>query len=668
MPLTKAQRDRLAKSPNIPIDTVINYIQKGEIELSEIKDPNRRALIEQRIASMPNPIEQQQWEDIKRAYDSPAQDRRDLITIIDKYIDTWVTSRPEGNHVDEAKNMKAGIIDQLSAAEQKEWEALDVFSKKSMLEYLKKYPETCHLSEIDDNYWGLASAGNNIDDIKDYLLHFQNGRHVNDANTLIDNIIWGKVNKNNIVSLNDFISNYPQSAHIGEAKELIDDIDWASVNIETVKSLNDYIDKHPQGKHVKEARDLLNALSDWLEVKRRRNIIEVNDYIKLYPECPYIRPARLLLLELKENELSKMKDAPQSYDILSLKKLLEEEIFTQDDLMNEGVVTRSVLNTILNTDPYEDLPDINKAIEESHADCKPDFTDVFFFGIPSTGKTCVLMGLSRSNHLDINLASGGGDYAAALQQYTYVGITVPRTPGNFVTTLESKIMGKPGGKGKGDEAIHNVNLVEMSGEEFAYQIAHNIQHEFSFEDMGTGATALLSNGNRKVFFLIIDPTADKVKIKRNVATGEVDEETGDYIYITQTIHVDQRQTLKKMVDIMAHPSNSEIMKNVDAIHFIMTKADRLGETYERAEKANMIFKDKYLHIIQPLIELSRTYSINVNYDYSPKLYTFSLGTFYIGGIYEYEERDSNELVKAIREATWGVKKQSLWDKIKAFVN
>ena len=111
------------------------------------------------------------------------------------------------------------------------------------------------------------------------------------------------------------------------------------------------------------------------------------------------------------------------------------------------------------------------------------------------------------------------------------------------------------------------------------------------------------------------------------------------------------------------------MKKVDAIHIIMTKADTLGGFGEREVAARNIFDNQYGHsILKPLVELSKEYNINAHTDFRPKLYTFSLGTFYVGSLYEYDPTDSNRLVKAIRNSTRGTKKKSWWDRLKEMVN
>ena len=123
-----------------------------------------------------------------------------------------------------------------------------------------------------------------------------------------------------------------------------------------------------------------------------------------------------------------------------------------------------------------------------------------------------------------------------------------------------------------------------------------------------------------------------------------------------------------MVDLFAAPENAQIMRNVDSIHIIVTKADTLGDETTRDEKAYELFMGRYSSIIRPLQNLCDKYGINIATNGFPKLYTFSLGQFYVGGVYQYDETDANKLINVIKGNVWGEKKPSFLDKVRAIVN
>ncbi|MBQ4063462.1 MAG: hypothetical protein IJC92_04200 [Bacteroidaceae bacterium] len=344
-------------------------------------------------------------------------------------------------------------------------------------------------------------------------------------------------------------------------------------------------------------------------------------------------------------------------------KLIDEGVITERDLIEGKLATPKVLDTLKNYEcSRRFLPDLRSAMENSSAECKPGYTDVYFFGMPGAGKTSILMGLASCESLNVSLITSGGMYAEALQQYTDVGITGPCTPRTFVCTLDAKIRSKAT-----PNIVHKINLVEMSGQELSYMIANNEDHITSFEKMGSGATELLKNDNRKVFFLIIDPTANILRINREKEIGK--DAQGKPITGLEYCIVNQRTILQKMVNLMESPQNREIMRKVDGIHIIMTKADTLGDAEEREEKALKIFQDKYSgDILEAMVDLCKEHNINAQNNFQPKLYTFSLGSFYLGGLFEYDPADSDHLVEAIEETIQSRKNKSWWNRIKRIFN
>ncbi len=589
------KRQVIQREPSLSAEKMLEYIQRYE-NLSLADFPNmdgaKRKYIQDKLNSVPNPSEQNEWKAIESMLGTASEQ---LLKALEDYIRNWESTRPADNHVDQANNeaerVRGLLEEQQRQVEENDWNLVDILDFYSLTAHLTKYPHTVHRNEIDENIWSL-------------------------------------------------------------------------VNREDVQAIQNYLSLFPNGMHAVEARDILSAIVEWNTAKNTYDILIINNYIKAHPTSPFLQQAQLLLMSMKQHEISEMRTNPNGYEVSFLLRLINEGVFTDNELIMAKVMTGDILETLRKGDYLADLPDIKKAIAESTPECKEDYTDVYFFGVPSTGKTCVLMGLSCSSALNINLASGGGDYAAALQQFTDMGVTVPRTPGTFVATLEAEIHND-----QDDTIEHHVNLVEMSGEEFAFSIANNPEHIYSFEDMGgKGAPALLQNNNRKVFFLIIDPTANIVRINREIDDG-YDENTGQKLTHLEECVVNQQIVITKMVALFKDKSNSDIMDKVDSIHIVMTKSDMLGNPVEREEKAYKIFKEKYeSKILKPLIKLCQEHNINSNTNFCPKLYTFSLGTFYVGGLYNYEQTDSNRLVTAIQNATSSVREKSFWEKLKEKLN
>ena len=562
-------------------------------------------------------------------------------------------------NMDESKRQY--IIQQLSsqpnAQEQAEWEKIASVKDSFRNEITTAEVLRDSLQSYINKWKQDEPVGNHVDEatklyvvVDDFILEYWRK---------IEENAWNSLDINNNNALREYLKKYPQSSHKAE----IDDLYWENINKEILKDVEEYINNPIFTLHKKDAELVKKALIEWIRVKESNDIFVVFYYLKNNLNSPFIEQAQYLLLELKQNEIRKMQTAPNAYVVGTLLRFINEGIFTKYELISQDVLTDGVFNTISDSDIMDGLPDIQQAIDSSVPECKDGYTDVYFFGIPSTGKTCILMGLSRAASLHINLAHGGGDYADALQQFIDAGLTVPQTKMGFAATLEATINDRQ------SNSQHKINLIEMAGEDFAKKIAGNQEHIYDFDSMGTGVTDLLKNNNKKVFFLIIDPTTNVINYKRKDIVG-YDEETGDPIYDLIQIRCNQQNLITKMVDLFAYEGNAEIMKKVDSIHVIVTKADLLGaDTMERDDRALQIFKTKYgNNILDPLIDLCKEYNINVQYNYHPKLYTFSLGKFYVGGVYEYDPTDSNKLVNAIKNSTGTIKKKTLWDKVKEKVN
>ena len=82
---------------------------------------------------------------------------------------------------------------------------------------------------------------------------------------------------------------------------------------------------------------------------------------------------------------------------------------------------------------------------------------------------------------------------------------------------------------------------------------------------------------------------------------------------------------------------------------------RDGDT-EREDEAYQRFMDQHQNIIRPLIDLCQANGINRDTNGQPMLYTFSLGRFYVGGVYQYDPTDANKLVEVLRKCTTSSRK------------
>lgn len=470
---------------------------------------------------------------------------------------------------------------------------------------------------------------------------------------------WLNLERGKYNALQAYRSRYPNSVHMSE----LDDLMWACTQqIINHNSLSRYLNDWPMGNHAAEANQALSEIQGWENVKRNGDLFEVADYMNMHPTTPFINEVRSVYYTLRDESLSKMKETPSKYSKDDVTRMINSGIFSLWDLKNEELITDESWETLqLDRDEFPQLSDYQ--VSDPNLQAPADCTDIYLFGTPGTGKTCLLMGLTGANGhgYTLNMKAAGGPYASALQQYVQAGITPGSTFGSFVTTINGQV--SETGK-RGRVLSHRINLVEMSGEEFALRIAEG--QGVSLADMGTGATNLLQNDNRKVFFIIVDASDDRIKVETEDFVRDVE---GNIIDVRlRKRYISQLDILNKFMSLFELPENQEIMSKVDAIHFIVTKADILGNTYERKEKARDLLLSRYRGPVEQLkTYCRRTKRVNYSTSYSPQVFTFSLGKFYIGDVFSFDHTETLQIIDAIRAVTGSVKETTWLDRLKAAI-
>lgn len=386
---------------------------------------------------------------------------------------------------------------------------------------------------------------------------------------------------------------------------------------------------------------------EWDIIRQRRDLNEVAIYRAANLDAVNREEIDKLYNQLKEEELQVLKLDPARCSRQCVEELVSLGVFTYDDFAREGLVTReSWAKLNINHEYLPDITEIQKGATQQPA---PEGRDIYFLGMPSSGKSSLLMGICASNGqgYTLDMRSNGGPYAAALRQYTMAGLVPGRTLGKFVTTINGEIIDESRSHAK----TIPINLVEMSGEEFALRIAES--QETSIANMGTGVTNLMRNDNRKIFFIVVDASRPMVKV--SYLDREIDEE-GEIIKHVRSRYISQLDVLDKFIALIGMPENKEIMNRVDAIHFIVTKTDSMVGDDDAQTMARDLVNTQYLSVIERLKSYCRsTKRINRQYDFEPEILTYSLGHFYLGDVFDYDSTDTLKIIDAIREASSGKK-------------
>lgn len=513
---------------------------------------------------------------------------------------------------------------------------------------------------------------NKLQLVMSYISKFYNAPKIGEAKKLQDTLNqkmnglreqhdWDKLDKTNYVSLLNYKLQYPQSVHNTELDELM----WKCTEGTSTEQLNRYLrDWRQEGRHVNDAERILEAINDWgggIDPKWN-DIFQLKKFLDTNSSFPLISEVRAKYNMMRNNLQSDMLAHAEKYSKNDLDELLRAGVFSNQDFVAVGISGGTVVD-------LKQLPDLEQFAAHPNFEAKPGCTDIYLFGVPGTGKTCLLMGLTgaEGSGYTINFREKGGPYASALKQYVDSGVTPKSTPGKYVTTIKSVIEEERMVRNREVFLNHHINFVEMSGEEFAHKIANSDEKSVKLSDMGDGTRDLLRNSNRKVFFIIIDPTVDTIEFKFNKYDKD---ENGNIVGVRPvTEYINQLSCISKFVDLFEADENKEFMKKVDGIHFIVTKADTLGGDDEiRKRNARDLMIRKYEGPVRKLIGYCRrTKRVNYATDFCPMVYPFSLGRFFVGGSFKYDNRSTKKIINVIRYNTAAKIEESFIDKIRDFL-
>lgn len=395
-----------------------------------------------------------------------------------------------------------------------------------------------------------------------------------------------------------------------------------------------------------EPKDAQFHLAEWERAKARDDIFEVKRYIYEHPDAPaeVLDDAKGCLGRMKQAEVAAMEADPSGYDRRRFFALINLGIITVDELVERGLTTQEAFKAAMERDEFLRCNPIPWSANElvPNMECGDDVTDVILLGMPSAGKTCVLMGLLGSGKYDWNNAIADGKYGYILSTYRDNHLLPGRTHDNQFASIHGTVTDSKGGK-------HRVNLIELSGVQFLGKVAVDPDKEMTLENMvGSVAAELLRNDNRKIFFIVIDPMVNVIQLGKQVT--RIDENDNEYEG-TVIYEMPQKIVIQKITNILGDPANAKVMEKVDALHFIAAKwdvAERAGKDVNEV-MANYMMSYKRIH---DLCLSGRRWGCKINKatDFEPQIYTYSLGRFYVGGTFCYDPAYSDKLMGAITDA------------------
>ncbi len=373
----------------------------------------------------------------------------------------------------------------------------------------------------------------------------------------------------------------------------------------TEQGCREYLTIYHTGRHIVEARQQI----DELEQQRKNENADKNRIVEL------------------------IRNKPNSFTPGMLRQYLNNKTITTNDLLNAGVPNK-IINSIDNiVSPQLQLGDTPQSIPDG-------YTEVYFWGIPGSGKTCALAAVlstaERMGYLEI--AQGPGyDYMLKLKNIFSSEISILPAASPVDTTQYLPFALK-----KPDERFsRSVSLIELSGEIFQCFLLKNAnkplpspQHEETFSSLNS----FLNGGNRKIHFFFVDYDLEN--------NPDADGYTqGDYLNAAATFFNDRKNNLFGLT--------------TDAIYIVLTKSDLMP--CGKSERVNHIREylndNNFAAFVNSLRNKCRENSINAKRILGTP---FALGKVYFQQMCEFDPETSRNIIDILMRRI-AMKKESILD-------
>ena len=531
--------------------------------------------------------------------------------LVNHIIDEIVTKEELDARLKElAKEDKIFEIESLlEAYDDGEWEkAQNAKAPEAYSNYLKLFPNGRHstdcqnkIEELDEQIWQSMQDELCETTLNRYKMVFPKGKHLAECNTLLGDLPWLEAKKlNTITGYNDYMAQYP-GLHDNDARQAIlnidDEKDWRkTVAAGNSEAYQTYLQKHPTGKHAQQAQNALNATAGHDKI--------IND--------------------IKANR--------NAYTPLELQREVDNLVITWEDLRE--VFGDDELDAIkayrLPTNlPYGDPP---QKLEEGP-------TEVYFWGTPSSGKTCALGAiLSAANRYGIftgqNTPGNGGRYRNLLSNiFDPRGICV-FPEGTPDTSIQQMIFTLRDNK----EKEHLITFVDLAGELFRsmYYKINDIQYyEENFDSAQKQAldctlSYLKDFTNKKIHFFI-------------VAYGEERQRwRGEDIFM-----VDFLQTTMKYLD-----DNKVLQKGTNGVYILVTKCDNMPcPPEQRAAFAEKYVKENMISFYESVKNICKEAGVR-DFEIIP----FSVGDVFAQKLCKFKSDNTDNVLNKLISKTPVIKK------------
>ncbi len=371
-------------------------------------------------------------------------------------------------------------------------------------------------------------------------------------------------------------------------------------------------------------------------------IPDLENYLQIFPEGSNVSVAQMKLQQLQDDEKAEERKRLEREKML---QIIREDIneYAPDEIvdkLSEGDLNSLCYSLGINASDVKNYtqPKLNfNDIPQVESDIPSEYTDIFFWGIPSSGKTCALASILSTIEKGYVMEAPdtqkqfGSTYRTSLVNIFRNNIgNLPGRTNEDRTQYMPFLFYKRGEKNK-----RKISFFELSGEVFKYfyEVVNNshIINDYdrqAIENSFRTLELLLNSSNQKIHYFFID-------------------------YNQETKHTEDNNGLRQSdylgaAAIYFRDRNNIFRKKTDAVYVVVTKSDEIkGE--DQIGFAKKFLQDNFGSFMEVLKnQCKRNYV-----DFKVKL--FSIGDVYFKRICKIDRSSSediiNDLLKRVKPSS-----------------
>ena len=393
---------------------------------------------------------------------------RQLAEYVDRGVITWDDMRDTGDLTPSLRKAVEEQITQIAQIEDQDWDkALTTGTKFAFQDYLSKYPSGKFADAARDRIAELLQENNKI--------------QVEDE--------WNSLDKYDIEALRTFIRNNPGNSHVTEARAKINEL-------------------QREKRRGNGPRLVISAIKDGYNSNRPD--LKIPELLKGYLNSKRISSRDIATVIGDDNNILEAE---------IVQTLCNEGIIEYDDLENISGIDSIFVDKLIDFQS-SDVPDLPPA--QPLEAIKKDYTEVYFWGIPSSGKTCALGAIMSAAKNGTNVKAmhpdGNCQGAAYMMQLAdlfdpeAVSVLPPRTDVQDTYEMRFTLVGEDGRE-------HKLAFIDLSGELFTCMHLKASGLPFERQEqadaINTLDNILVKNrtNNRKIHFFVVEYGAHDKKIR-----------------------------------------------------------------------------------------------------------------------------------------------------------